>query len=49
VINDLLTVASLDCRGGLLGFRRWSLLLLYLTDLERVDLLLTEGPTISLV
>jgi hypothetical protein len=46
-INDLLRVALLDCRAELLGFRRWSRLLLYLRVLGREDSLSTEVPVIS--
>lgn len=47
MIDDLLRVALLEYRGGLLGFRRWNQLLLYLIVLGREDLLLTEGPVIK--
>ena len=49
MIDDLLRVVLLDNRGGLLGFRRWRQLLLYLRVLGREDLLLTEDPDISLL
>jgi hypothetical protein len=49
VINDLLRVVLSGCRGGLLGFRRWNRLLLYLRVLGQEDLPLTEGPGISLL
>ena len=49
VTNGLLRVVSLDGRGELLGFRRWNRLLLYLRALGPGDLLLTEGPVVSLL
>jgi len=47
VRDDLLEGVLIECREKLSGFRRWSRLLLYLTDLGQEDLPLMAVPAVS--